>query len=276
VISAQEAAAGRRRRLGGAIAAGLASYANGTVSRPFILRIVGPASNLSFAVGVALAIAHLPTSSTTRGIPWVSSLASARHNPSGYAYLGVVFLAVPLMLVPVPGYLAARFRAHTFMTRAGWLLLWVGIGGLFLLGVETTVFPNPGLTRFSHKLFTSIALAGLTPGFLVFGILSFRRAWTTRASLVPASLACAVLIIPAIGAGVTLATLGRTSLRVAKHGAAFFGTFVFWEWVAVVALFVGGWLTAWAASRGRPDWASRFVAAKGSASSARDGGMMTP
>jgi hypothetical protein len=257
VISSHEVTAGRRRRLGRAIVAWLVRYVSGTLSRPFILGIIGPAANLSFAVGATLAIAHLPTVYDVR-YTWVSSLASARNNPTGYAYLGVVFLAVPLMLVPLPGYFAGRFRTHTRMTRAGWLLLWIGIVGLFLLGVETTVFPNPGRTRFSHKLFTSIAFAGLTPGFLAFGVLSFRRAWTTRASLMPASLACAVLTIPAIGAGLThltriLVGLGWTSLRIDKHDAAFFRTFVFWEWAAVIALFVGGWLTAWAASRGRPD-----------------------
>lgn len=257
MINSREAAAGRRQRIGRAIVAWLASYARGTVSRAFILRVTGPATNLSFAVGATLAIAHLPTLYDVR-FTWVSSLASARNNPTGYAYLGVVFLAVPLMLVPLPGYLAGRFRAHRRLIGAGWLLLWIGMVGLFLLGVETTIFPNPGRTRFSHKLFTSIAFIGLTPGFLAFSVLSFHRAWTTRTSLVPAGLTCAVLAIPAIGAGLThlariLAGLGWTSLRVAKHDALFFRTFVFWEWAAVVALFVGGWLTAWAASRGQRD-----------------------
>lgn len=257
MISSREAAAGRRLRVGRAIVAWLVSYARGSVSRSFILGVVGPATNLSFAVGAVVAIAHLPTIYDVRST-WVSSLASARNNPTGYAYLGVVFLAVPLMLVPLPGYLAGRFRTPPRAVRAGWLLLWIGIVGLFLLGVETTIFPNPGRTRFSHKLFTSLAFAGLTPGFLTFSVLSFRRAWTTRANLVPAGLACAVLTIPAVGAGLThlariLAGLGWTSLRIAKHDAEFFRTFVFWEWAGVVALFVGGWLTAWAASRGRPD-----------------------
>jgi hypothetical membrane protein len=257
VIRASEATAGGWRRVIRAMGTWLVRYARGTVSRPFVLGVVGPATNLSFAVGATLAIAHLPTVYDVRHT-WVSSLASARNNPDGYAYLGVVFLAVPVMLVPLPGYLAGRFKRPERLIRAGWLLLWIGMVGLFLLGVETTIFPNPGRTRFSHKLFTSIAFAGLTPGFLTFGVLSFHRAWTTRASLVPAGLACAVLTIPAIGAGLThlariFAGLGWTSLKVSKHDALFFRTFVFWEWAGVVALFVGGWLTAWAASRGQRD-----------------------
>ena len=225
----------------------------GTLSRAFILGVIGPLTNGSFAVGALLAILHLPTVYDIH-YTWVSSLASARHNPAGYAYLGTVFLAVPLMLVPIPGYLAGRFQTREWLTRAGALLLWIGMAGLFLLGVETTVFPNPGRTRFAHRLFTTVAFVGLTPGLLSFSARALHRAWTTRTSLVPASLACAVLAIPGIGAGLTdlariLGTLGWTSFRSSRHEALFFRTFVFWEWAAVIGLFVGGWLTAWAASR---------------------------
>ena len=245
--------AGRWRRLASAIAVWASRYVRGTLSRAFILGVIGPLTTGSFAVGAALAVAHLPTVYDVR-YTWVSSLASARGNPAGYAYLGTVFLAVPLMLVPIPGYLAARFGTHDRVTRAGVLLLWIGVAGLFLLGVETTVFPNPGRTRFAHWLFTTIVFVGLTPGFLIFSVRALHRAWTARASVVPASLACAVLAIPGIGAGLTdlariLGELGWTSLRTSRHEAMFFRTFVFWEWVAVIGLFVGGWLTSWAASR---------------------------
>jgi len=140
------------------------------------------------------------------------------------------------------------------MTRVGSVTLWVGIIGLFLLGVETTIFPNPARTRFSHQLFTTVAFIGITPGFLSFSLLAARRAWVTSASRLPAALACAVLMIPGIGAGLShvarfLGTLGWTSLQTSKHDMWFFRSFVFWEWAGVIGLFVGGWLTAWAASR---------------------------
>ncbi|PYM71079.1 MAG: hypothetical protein DME03_20160, partial [Candidatus Rokuibacteriota bacterium] len=187
------------------------AYVRGALSRRFILGVIGPMTNFSFAAGALLAIAHLPTVYDVRHT-WVSSLASARHNPAGYAYLGIVFIAVPLMLVPLPGYLSGRFRASA-MTRVGSLTLWVGITGLFLLGVETTIFPNPGRTRFSHQLFTTVAFIGITPGFLSFSLLAARRAWVTSASRLPAALACAVLMVPGIGAGLShvarfLGTLG--------------------------------------------------------------------
>lgn len=227
-------------------------YVRGALSRRFILGVIGPMTNFGFAAGALLAIAHMPTIYDVRHT-WVSSLASARYNPAGYAYLGIVFIAVPLLLVPLPGYLSGRFRASA-MTRVGSVTLWVGIIGLFLLGVETTIFPNPARTRFSHQLFTTVAFIGITPGFLSFSLLAARRAWVTSASLLPAALACAVLMIPGIGAGLShiarfLGTLGWTSLHTSKHDMWFFRSFVFWEWAGVIGLFVGGWLTAWAASR---------------------------
>src|SRR4030095_2792306 len=177
---------------------------------------------------------------------WVSSLASARYNPAVSASPASVFLAVPLMLVPLPGYLSGRFPA-SMMRHAGFLLLWFGIIGLFLLGVETTIFPNPGSTRFMHQLFTTLSFIGITPGFLAFSLLAWHRAWIARTSLLPAALACAVLLIPGVGAGLShvariLGALGWTSLQTAKGDQWFIRSFVFWEWAGVIRLFVGGWL----------------------------------
>jgi len=240
------------RRTSNAIAAWLSAYVRGALSRRFILGVIGPLTNGSFAVGAWLAVTHLPTLYDVHRT-WVSSLASARYNPAGYAYLGTVFLAVPLMLVPLPGYLSGRFPA-SMMRRAGFFLLWFGIISLFFLGVETTIFPNPGRTRFAHQLFTTLAFIGITPGFLAFSLLALRRAWIARTSLLPAALACAVLLVPGVGAGLShvariLGALGWTSLQTAKGDQWFIRSFVFWEWAGVIGLFVGGWLTAWAASR---------------------------
>src|SRR4029450_10415669 len=154
------------------IATWLSPSPRGAPRSRFILGVIGPLTNGSFAVGAWLAVTHLPTLYDVRRT-WVSSLASARYNPAGYAYLGAVFLAVPLMLVPLPGYLSGRFRPSA-MRRAGFFLLWFGIIGLFLLGVETTIFPSPGRPRFTHQLFTTIAFIGITPGFLTFSLLAWR------------------------------------------------------------------------------------------------------
>jgi hypothetical protein len=240
------------RRASNATATWLSAYIRGALSRRFVLGVIGPLTNGSFAVGAWLAVIHLPTLYDVHRT-WVSSLASARSNPAGYAYLGAVFLAVPLMLVPLPGYLSGRFRA-SLVRRAGFFLLWFGIIGLFLLGVETTIFPNHGRTRFAHQLFTTLAFIGITPGFLAFSLLAWRRAWIARASLLPATLACAVLLVPGVGAGLShvariLGALGWASLQTAKGDQWFIRSFVFWEWAGVIGLFVGGWLTAWAASR---------------------------
>ncbi len=244
----------RWRDIPAAIAASGRNYVCGRVSRAFTLRVIGPLTNGGFAVGTMLAIACLPSTYDVRHA-WVSSLASARTNPSGYFYLGTTLMVVAVLLVPLPGHLSRQFRTRGRVSVAGSLLLWVGIVGLFLLSVETTVFPNPGRTRFVHQLFTAITLIFLTLGFLSFAALSAVRAWITRANLLPASLACAVLSIPATGAGLTHLTrlgveaLGGSALRAGKLETPFFLTLVFWEWAAVIALFVGGYLTAWAAPR---------------------------
>ena len=231
----------------------LRNYVRGRVSRAFTLGVIGPLTNGGFAVGAMLAIAYLPTSYDIRRT-WVSSLASARSNPTGYFYLGTTLMVVAVLLVPLPGYFSRRLRPLGLLNRAGWLSLSIGIAALFLLGIETTVFPNPGRTRFVHQLFTVITLTGITLGFLSFAILSGFRAWIRNAVLLPAGLACAVLSIPGIGAGLThvarfAEAQGWSSIPASKYEAAFFLTFVFWEWASVIGLFVGGWLTAWAASR---------------------------
>src|SRR3989475_2525870 len=244
----------RWRDLPAAIAASGRNYVCGRVSRAFALGVIGPLTNGGFAVGTLLAIACLPTAYDVRHT-WVSSLASARTNPSGYFYLGTTLMVVAVLILPLPGHLSGRFRMHGRMSVAGSLLLSVGIAGLFLLGVETTVFPNPGRTRFVHQLFTAITLIFLTLGFLSFAALPAVRAWIIHANLLPASLACAVLSIPAIRAGLShrirlgAEQFGWSSLRAAKLETPFFLTLVFWEWAAVIALFVGGYLTAWAAPR---------------------------
>ena len=230
----------------------LPAYVSGALSRRFILGVIGPLTNGSFAVGAWLAVTHLPTVYNVRST-WVSSLASARNNPAGYAYLGAVFLAVPLMLVPLPGYLSRRFPP-SLMRRVGFLLLWFGIIGLFLLGVETTIYPNTGRTRFTHLLFATLAFIGITSGFLAFSLLAWRRAWILRTSLLPATLVCAMLLAPGTGAGLShvariLGAFGWTSLQAAKNDQWAIRSFVFWEWAGVIGLFVGSWLTAWAASR---------------------------
>jgi len=168
----------RWRDLPAAIAASGRNYVCGRVSRAFALGVIGPLTNGGFAVGTMLAIACLPTAYDVRHT-WISSLASARTNPSGYFYLGTTLMVVAVLILPLPGHLSGRFRMHGRMSVAGSLLLSVGIAGLFLLGVETTVFPNPGRTRFVHQLFTAITLIFLTLGFLSFAALSAVRAWIT-------------------------------------------------------------------------------------------------
>src|SRR3989442_662815 len=76
-----------------------------------------------------------------------------------------------------------------------------------------------------------------------------------QGNALPAVLAIGLLWIPAIGAGRSHLTrlgaeaLGWGSLRAAKLETPFFLTLVFWEGAGVIALCVGGYLTAWAAPR---------------------------
>ena len=58
------------------IATWLSAYVRGALSSRFILGVIGPLTNGSFAVGAWLAVTHLPTLYDVRRT-WVSSLASA-------------------------------------------------------------------------------------------------------------------------------------------------------------------------------------------------------
>src|SRR2546427_12643216 len=144
----------RWRDLPAAIAASGRNYVCGRVSRAFALGVIGPLTNGGFAVGTLLAIACLPTAYDVRHT-WVSSLASARTNPSGYFYLGTTLMVVAVLLVPLPGYFSRRLRPLGRLNRAGWLSLAIGIAALFLLGIETTVVPSPSRTRVGHHLLTA-------------------------------------------------------------------------------------------------------------------------
>src|SRR2546425_9901933 len=120
----------RWRDIPAAIAAAGRNYVCGRVSRAFTLRVIGPLTNGGFAVGTRLAIACVPTSYDVRHA-WVSSLASARTNPSGYFYLGTTLMVVALLLVPLPGHLSRQFRPRGRASVAGALLLWSGLSACF-------------------------------------------------------------------------------------------------------------------------------------------------
>lgn len=253
-------------------------YLAGRVSRPFVLGLVGPLSILCFAVGAALAVAHFPTSYDIRH-RWISTLASARSNPNGHAYLGIGLVALAAVLAPLPGYLRARLRELGWRATAAALLLWVGIVGLALLGVEIAVFPNPGRTRTSHHVFTTMTFIGLTGGFLAFAVASTRRRGSGRVDRCLAALACAVLAMPGTIATVIYVTRSAHATRTAEaltwaaampgRELPFLLKLAFWEWTAVAGLFVGGYLCAWAASRDVPDPAPRIVLQPTTAEDAR-------
>ena len=230
----------RWRDIPAAIAASGRNYVCGRVSRAFTLRVIGPLTNGGFAVGTMLAIACLPTSYDVRHA-WVSSLASARTNPSGYFYLGTTLMVVAVLLVPLPGHLSRQFRTRGRVSVAGSLLLWVGIVGLFLLSVETTVFPNPGRTRFVHQLFTAITLIFLTLVVAAPALSLTAAAWVPNLQ---------GLVLFACGGLLVGYALGSVRLRhYAAHTLWFLRATAVSGVAAVIARFVGGYLTAWAAPR---------------------------
>lgn len=230
-------------------------YLCGRIAPAMAVGVLLPLVVLCFVVSAGLALAFFPTVYDLR-YRWVSSLASARHNPLGYFYFGAGLAAVSVLLIPIPGYLSGWSSwTSRAVRRTGLFALWTGVVGLFLLAVETTVFPNYGRGRDIHRILSMIALSGLTLGFLCFGGLSIFRAAATRSNLWPASLACSVLSAPPLGVGLTHILmefgsdgLGWATSRAAKHAAPFFRTLAFWEWAAVVCLLAGGYLTVLAAS----------------------------
>lgn len=244
----------RRRRVGWAsVAAGCRDYLCGRVSREAALGLLGPAAILCFVAAVALGLFFFPTPYDFRH-RWVSSLASARHNPDGYVYFGAGLTVVAVLLLPIPGYLYRRCQTLPITRAAGSLLLWVGTAGLFSLGVQSTFFPDLARSRDAHHLFTVVTFIGLTLGFVSFGLLSAWPAGPARSNRWWAWLGCAVVAAPSVGAGLTHLilefgpdVLGWGSLREARHAAPFFLQLTFWEWAAVLSLFAGGYLTVWAA-----------------------------
>jgi hypothetical protein len=237
------------------IAARSGDYLRGRITPAIALRVVLPLAVLSFAVAVALALAFFPALHDLRH-RWVSALASPRHNRSGYYYFGAGLTALSLLLIPIPGYLSRRMAFSGGVRRAGVLLLGAGIAGLFLLGLETTVLQHYGRVRGMHRLLTAVTISGLTLGFFCFAALSMSRPAATHSRRWPSLLACVVLCAPGVGAGLMHVFLafgsegmGWATSRQVRQAVPFFRTLFFWEWMAVLSLFVGGYLCVWAASR---------------------------
>jgi hypothetical protein len=221
----------------------------GGLTPGLVLGLLCPLIVLSFVVGVALAATTFPTPFDVRQ-HWISSLASAKRNPSGFFYMGAGLAVVSLLLLPLRSYLARGPHASPVARSAGAVLLLIGLTALFLLAVETTAFPNYGRDRAIHKVLTCITLPTLTLGFLT---LTVSRVWMLRANGRRACLACGVLLAPAAGTVLTgvLLSLGAEApgwagSSDAKATASLFRTLPFWEWVAVTGLFAGGYLSAWA------------------------------
>jgi hypothetical protein len=222
---------------------------SGRLSPPLVLGLICPLTILCFVVAVVLAVASYPTPFDVR-LQWISSLASAKRNPTGYFYMGTGLAAVAVLLIPLRSYLSGGAHASPGARSAGATLLLIGIAALLLLGVETTAFPNYGRNRPIHRLLSLITLTSLTLGFVT---LTVSRVRALAARWWPAGLACGVLLAPALGAALTglLLHLGHDAPgwaieRHAKRAAPFFQTLAFWEWAAVTALFAGGYLSAWA------------------------------
>ncbi len=244
------------------------------LSPSLVLRLICPLTLLSFVVAVALAVTAYPTPVDLR-YQWISSLASAKRNPTGYVYMGTGLATVALLLIPLRSYLAGGLHASPRARFAGATLLFVGITALLLLGVETTAFPNYGRNRPIHRLLSLIAMSTLTLGFVTLTI-SRVRAMSGRWG--PAWLTCGVLLAPPLGAALTglLLNLGPDApgwaiSRPDKHAARFFHTLSFWEWASVTGLFVGGYLSAWAVTPRRAP-----VPASTAAPSALDAGGRSP
>lgn len=225
------------------------SEGSGRLSPPLVLGLLCPLTILCFLVGVTLAVMSYPTPFDVR-LQWISSLASARRNPTGYFYMGGGLTAVAVLLIPLRTYLSGGIHVSPVVRSVGATLLLIGIAALLLLGVETTVFPNYGRSRSIHRLLTVVTLTSLTLGFVT---LTISRVRTMPARWGPAWLACGVLLGPGLGTALTgfllhlgPETHGWAISQEARHAAPFFHTLSFWEWAAVSGLFAGGYLAAWA------------------------------
>ncbi len=193
-----------------------------------------------FLLAVGLGIALFP-GRYEFPVRWVSALASPRLNPGGHVVFGAGLSLMALLLAPMPGFLAARLRGPG--TAAALRLLWVGIAGLFLLGLEAACSLQLA-AGLAHRVFTAMIFLGLTPGLLYFAARALRpgSGW-------PAGLGCAVLTGPVLGAGATRLLLDLGPPAGDRHAVPLALTLAFWEWAAVAGLVAGGYLTTWAASR---------------------------
>jgi hypothetical protein len=233
-------------------------YLCGRIAPAIALRVLLPLAVLCFVVSVGLALVFFPTLDDLRH-RWMSALGSRRYNRLGHVYFGAGLAAVSVLLIPIPGYLSCRMAFSRSVRRAGVVFLGAGIAGLFLLGLETTVLPHVARVRGLHRTLSMVTISGLTAGFLCFAALSISRAAAIHSKRWPACLACFVLAAPGVGSGLThiFLTFGSEALgwpitREARLAAPFFRTLPFWEWTAVLSLFVGGYLSVWSASLEAP------------------------
>jgi len=210
-----------------------------------VLGVLLPLACLGFGAGAGLAMLR---QTRVHHHAWfiISRLASSKHNPHGFGYLTAGLLALAFCLIPMPSWLSKRSWGSPKLCRAGRLILWLGIIGTAMIGVERAWFPTHRMwMEKAHLLFATLGFGGIWFGLALLDDAGDPRStwqcwwWPWRTSfvrllsLLPLVVLTVMELLP-----VRLPSGLRARVFAAwPRGVRFMGTSTFWQWYLVLALF---------------------------------------
>lgn len=177
------------------------------------------------------------------GFDWmytvVSGLASLKHNPEGARWFSVSLGIAMVILWLATSVVARALDRSRFVPKALSFSLRLGLVCGFLVAAERTFFTHfSDVTHKGHEVIALIAFLGLYVGIVGLNIQGI-----FRKTLNPLPLVCLLLPLAAIGISQLVLYFGKNDFGWVDSGWRARGvpvrlSFAFWQWLAVVTLWV--------------------------------------
>ena len=215
------------------------NFLTGRLSSPFVGQKLAQLAFLVLTIGTLWTLTLTPVDDYPRRYI-ISGLTAQNRNPDGYRILATTLIAVALIMVPLPGFLARQHPGPPWKRTLGWVTFMAGLGGLALVGLERGFFPALGSWwRHAHLVWTFLAFGGWWFGTMWF-LIGIPRNADARPGRATEYFCHGFMVFGA------LAYLALEGFRSNAFGwsptfpssLSWLGSFTFWQWGMVFCLFV--------------------------------------
>lgn len=236
-----------------AIMRGLMNYLSGRLPAWWLGWAVFPLSIFALGGGLWLALREFPGRTDLKQCV-MCQIASSSRNPEGYRYLAFTLQFEALLLMPLPGWFYRSFAAHRRRRLGGLALLWLGLIGLLLVGLERAFIPWMG-SRYSPAHYLS-AISGFTGLWLGMAVMLTtasprklgERQGPWRPSILQMAFAAPMVIVGLSWFLIEVSPPFHAWVRAAwPKDLAWLRSFAFWQWVMVASLYLGMCVGIWKA-----------------------------